>query len=205
MRVATTGLQLLRGDDEPAAGARPTSDDAALCRAFLDGDEAALGPLLQRHQALLFRVLRRYARSPDDARDLAQRTFLQAIDAVRRALPGRSGNGDFPFTAWLVRIAINLGKNHLRDTAHRPPAPLAVVETPDAGPGAQQALEAAQRIAAVRRAVLNLPERQRAVFALRIDAGLPFAEVARALDISEGNARAHFHQAVKRLKAEVTE
>ena len=54
-----------------------------------------------------------------------------------------------------------------------------------------------------RRAVLELPPRQREVFSLRIDGGLPFAEIARVLDITEGNAKAHFHYAVKRLKEEV--
>ena len=32
---------------------------------------------------------------------------------------------------------------------------------------------------------------------------LPFAEVAVMLGITEGNAKAHFHHAVKRLKEEV--
>ena len=51
--------------------------------------------------------------------------------------------------------------------------------------------------------MLCLPTRQREVFTLRIDAGLPFAEVAATLGITEGNAKAHFHHAVKRLKEEV--
>jgi RNA polymerase sigma-70 factor (ECF subfamily) len=51
--------------------------------------------------------------------------------------------------------------------------------------------------------VSALPKRQREVFTLRIDAGLPFAEIADALGISEGNAKSHFHYAVKRLRDEV--
>ena len=47
--------------------------------------------------------------------------------------------------------------------------------------------------------MLLLPRRQREVLTLRIDAGLPFAEVARTLGIQEGNARVHFHHAVRRL------
>jgi DNA-binding NarL/FixJ family response regulator len=38
---------------------------------------------------------------------------------------------------------------------------------------------------------------------LRIDGGLPFAEIATTLGISEGNAKSHFHYAVKRLRDEV--
>ena len=51
----------------------------------------------------------------------------------------------------------------------------------------------------MREAVLQLPRRQREVLTLRIDAGLPFAEVARTLGIDEGNARVHFHHAARRL------
>jgi RNA polymerase sigma-70 factor (ECF subfamily) len=85
---------------------------------------------------LLLKVLRRYARTPDETRDLVQRAFLQAFEAARRA-------------------------------------------------------------------VLSLPRRQREVFTLRIDGGLSFAEVAAALGITEGNAKTHFHHALKRLKEEV--
>ena len=60
-----------------------------------------------------------------------------------------------------------------------------------------------QNRALTRRAVLRLPRRQREVLTLRIDGGLPFAEVAGTLGISEGNAKTHFHYAVKRLKEEV--
>jgi RNA polymerase sigma-70 factor, ECF subfamily len=64
-------------------------------------------------------------------------------------------------------------------------------------------MERVENDALVRRAVLTLPRRQREVFTLRIDGGLPFAEIAITLGISEGNAKSHFHYAVKRLRDEV--
>lgn len=185
-------------------GADSTPTDGALCRAFLAGDGWAFGELMRRHQALLVKVLRRYARTPDETRDLAQRAFLQAFEAARRALPRLAREpGEVPFKAWLLRIAINLGKNHLRDTSRWVTVPEEAVTT-RAGEavGAHEQLERAEAEAAVRRAVLTLPPRQREVFTLRIDGGLPFAEVAQALGITEGNAKTHFHHAVKRLKEE---
>src|SRR5262249_26108957 len=70
---------------------------------------------------------------------------------------------------------------------------------------ADKALERAQIEAFTRDAVVDLPPRQREVFTLRIDGGLPFAEVAAALDITEANAKSHFHYAVKRLQQRVQE
>ncbi len=179
--------------------------DAALCRAFLEGDQAAFGELVRRHQDTVFRLVRRYASSPDDARDLSQRAFLQAFEAARRSLPRllRSA-GEFPFRAWLLRIAINLGKNDVRDNARWALAPVEAVERePHPGEAQPEAMERVENEALVRRAVLTLPRRQREVFTLRIDGGLPFAEIATTLGIGEGNAKSHFHYAVKRLRDEV--
>ncbi|MEW5738763.1 MAG: sigma-70 family RNA polymerase sigma factor [Myxococcota bacterium] len=196
MAASSTGLRLVHSSAGDVPG------DGALCRAFLAGDERAFGELVRRHQELLLRVLRRYASSPDETRDLVQRAFLQAFQAARRALPRLAKEGDVPFKPWLLRIAINLGKNHLRDTSRWTTVPVDAAEGRRAEGGAQEALERAEQEAAVRRAVLLLPRRQRDVFTLRIDGGLPFAEVAQALGITEGNAKTHFHHAVKRLKEE---
>lgn len=181
------------------------ASDGALCRAFLAGDSKAFGELVHRYQDLVFRLVRRYAAAPDEARDLTQRAFLQAFEAASRTLPRLiDTDGDVPFKAWLLRIAINLGKNQVRDGARWPRAPLEAVDSAvESGPGAHEVLERAEAEALTRRAVTALPKRQREVFTLRIDAGLPFAEIAAALGISEGNAKSHFHYAVKRLRDEV--
>jgi RNA polymerase sigma-70 factor (ECF subfamily) len=164
--------------------------DGQLCRAFLEGDSSAFGVLIARHQQAVYRLVRRYARSPDEAMDLAQRAFVHALEV--------------PFGPWLLRIAVNLGKNSVRDAARWPSVPVGEIEkTPRADVRADESLERAQAAALTRRAVLRLPRRQREVFALRIDAGLPFAVVAATLGITEGNAKAHFHHAVKRLQREV--
>jgi len=182
----------------------PASDEA-LCRQFLDGDAAAFGELVRRHQAPVFKVARRFTRSSEDAADLAQRAFLKAFEAARRALPRlERTSGSFNFRAWLMRIAINLSKNHARDTRRWRPSALAeVTGLSDATPDAQAALERAQARALTQQAVLSLPPRQREVFSLRVDAELPFADIAEARGITETNAKTHFHYAVKRLRETV--
>jgi RNA polymerase sigma-70 factor (ECF subfamily) len=180
--------------------------DAALCRDFLTGDSAAFGELVRRHQELVVRLLRRYTRTLDDALDLSQRAFLQAFEAARRALPRLMGsNGEVPFKAWLLRIAVNLAKNHARNAARWPTAPLEALDTDGRAQPSMPAeqLMRAQAEALTRQAVLQLPRRQREVLTLRVDGALSFAEVAQVLGITEGNAKTHFHYAVKRLREEV--
>ncbi len=192
---AGPGLRVLEGG-------RAGETDGGLLREFLDGDERAFEELWRRHHATVHSLARRYARSPEDARDLTQRAFLRAVGAARRAV--RQAGADFPFRPWLLRIAANLGKNHLRDEARWRRAP--VQEADQAADGAAPAdelLSRRDRERRVREAVLLLPRRQREVLTLRIDAGLSFAEVARTLGIAEGNARVHFHHAARRLAERV--
>jgi RNA polymerase sigma-70 factor (ECF subfamily) len=54
----------------------------------------------------------------------------------------------------------------------------------------------------MRGAVLRLPSRQREVLTLRVDAELPFAEIAAVLDVTENAAKVAFHHATRRLRAE---
>ena len=121
MTPATHSLTLVR--PEP-----PT--DTALCRAFLDGDTKAFGELVRRHQETVYRVVRRYASNTDEAFDLGQRAFLQAFAAARRTLPrlDQASGGEIPFRAWVLRIAINLAKNHARQDRRWKTAPLESVE-----------------------------------------------------------------------------
>lgn len=185
-------------------GGRTVEPDGSLLRDFLAGDEGAFEELWRRHHATVHALTRRYARSPEDARDLTQRAFLRAVSAARRAV--RRAGPDFPFRPWLVRIAANLGKNHLRDEARWRRAPVHDLDgLADGAAPADELLGRRDRERRVREAVLRLPRRQREVFTLRIDAGLPFAEVARTLGIEEGNARVHFHHAARRLAELVRE
>lgn len=183
--------------------ARPATD-AELCRDFLDGNTQAFGELVRRHQDLVLRLVRRYARNDDAALELAQRAYLQAFEAARRALPrisaAATAGGDVPFRSWLLRIAINLGKNQLRDARRWQKVSVELIDAEKRVDAAAHAsLEKQQREALTKGAVLQLPRRQREVFSLRIDAGLSFTEVAATLGITEGNAKSHFHYAVKRL------
>jgi RNA polymerase sigma-70 factor (ECF subfamily) len=57
----------------------------------------------------------------------------------------------------------------------------------------------------VRREVLRLPRRQREVLTLRVDAELPFAEIAETLGVTENAAKVSFHHATRRLRDALAE
>jgi RNA polymerase sigma-70 factor (ECF subfamily) len=211
LRVLPGGGASAVGGAGPGRGAatpaeRPGPSDGALLAAFLVGDDDAFGELVRRNEGLVLAIVRRYARSPEDARDLAQRTFLRAFEAARRAFR-RGSRGGVPFRRWLVRIAVNLAKNHLRDELRFPRASLDEALGPAAAatpPGGDQLLRD-ERARRVRREVLRLPRRQREVLTLRVDAELPFAEIAETLGVTENAAKVSFHHATRRLRDALAE
>lgn len=198
LRVVTGGASATAG---LGAGGRSSAADDRDLKAFLAGERAAFDALVVRHQPLVLSLVRRYTRTPEDARDLAQRTFLRAFEAVRRSHRWHL-HEDVPFRRWLVRVAVNLARNHLRDETRWTRAPLEALDADVATPpAAHEAAVRAEREARVRRAVLALPRRQREVLTLRIDAELPFAEIAAALGTTENSAKVSFHHALRRLQA----
>ncbi|MBI5546277.1 MAG: sigma-70 family RNA polymerase sigma factor [Deltaproteobacteria bacterium] len=168
--------------------------DWDLLTAHLAGDPAAFAGLVRRYERPVYRLALRYARDPDEAEELAQRTFLRVLDHATTLRPEQ------PFRAFLFKVAANLCKNHLRDRARL------VLGVPlEAAAPEGESLEDKERRVRLRTALASLPLRQRQVVSLRIDADLPFAQVAEALAITENNAKVTFHHAMKRLKAHFAE
>jgi RNA polymerase sigma-70 factor (ECF subfamily) len=171
----------------------PAADDAELLEAFRQGDARAFELLVRRYERQVLSIARRFARDQDDAEDLAQRAF---INASERAGGWRGGS----FKSWLFRIVVNLAKNHVRDNARFDRSEEAQQREESAPADAQERLEQNEQQKALRAAIAHLPTRQREVLLLRIDADLPFAEIAATLGITEVNAKVNFHHATQKLK-----
>jgi RNA polymerase sigma-70 factor (ECF subfamily) len=179
--------------------------DEALVQAHQRGDARAFGELVQRHHRLVHSLVRRYARTPDEAADLVQKSFLRAFAAAARVFPRMRLAEAGAFRAWLLRVTVNVAKNHARDARRWRLEPVeAIDQRASETPGAFERLQSEEHRRRLRSALGSLTRRQREVFILRIDGSLPFAEVARTLGITENNAKVHFHHAVRRLRAQLT-
>ncbi len=174
-------------------------DDEVLAQRLRDGDEAALGILFARYKDLVFRVVRRHVDRDADALDLTQRVFLSALEAHGAWLARLRGKA--PLKAYLLRIAVNAGKNFKRDRARWRLSPVDEAEgLADGQQDLAALLQAKSRQEQVLTAVEKLPSRQREVLLLRVDGDLPFKEISAALGITESNAKSNYHHAVKRLQ-----
>jgi RNA polymerase sigma-70 factor (ECF subfamily) len=180
----------------PASG--ESRSDAELIGAWQGGDEKAAAELVRRHATPLARFLGA-AGAGEDVEDLVQETFLRGFRRID------TFKGASSFRTWLMTIGSNLLKDSWRRRARRPVVSLEdrnLVDESRDPQGEAVAEDMAKRLGA---GVQGLPRMQRDVFLLRAQQGLEYEEIARALGTSAGAARVHYHHAVKRLKALLTD
>ncbi|MBK5298929.1 MAG: sigma-70 family RNA polymerase sigma factor [Vicinamibacteria bacterium] len=189
-------LTVVRPNDEPAAtpATLDGADDRALATRAAAGDRDAFDVLVIRHQRAVYQVCFRFVRDHAEASDAMQDAFLRAWRALPRF------KGDAAFATWLYRVAVNTCLSRL---AARRPAANPLADAASVGdPRQSQAASMLQReqAAAVRRAVDQLPGRQRATVILRVFHDLPHAEIATVLGSSVGSVKANFFHALRNLR-----
>lgn len=159
--------------------------------------------VITRHQTRVYGYLLRFTRNSQDAQDLFQETFLRAHRAYA-ALPA-----DADLQAWLMRIAINLTKNYLRDRQRR--AKVLVNEEKgydldgtlnftDTAGDTESTMISRETARALLATIETLPFHQRAALVQRQFAGLDYPTIAINLDCSQESARAHVYQALRKLR-----
>lgn len=175
-----------------APGAVP---DGRLVEQGREGDQRALGRLVDRHHGVVYRVALSVVSDPDLAADVAQDTFLKAFRALE------SFRGDASFRTWLLSIAYNEAKGALRSRARRSEAPLeAAGPVSWDGPDPEARALTAREAARARAFLEELPEKQRLSVALRIDEGLSFREIGELIHSSEGAARVNYFHGIRKLR-----
>ncbi len=155
------------------------------------GDTAAFGALVRTYQARLVRFAVRLTGDSDQAQDAVQEAFLR-LWRLRASYEPRGCLG-----AYLFRAVWSVCLDYAR--ASRPAEALDENAAADA-PGPEALAEAEILADAVRRAVLALPEAQRAVFILSEYEQLSYVEIAGVLDCPAGTVASRKHQATETLR-----
>lgn len=168
--------------------------DEELMRAFCNGNTDAFQCLFDRYRDKVYGfVLHVYAHEPARAEDFTQDVFLRAIRARQSFDPSRT------FSSWLYAIARNHCLNELRRSARETTRPVEEFAA-RAGHDAPGALDRQELGRAIRGAVADLPEDQRAVFVMHEIDGLSHRQIAAVMDLGEGNARTILHRAKAALQ-----
>jgi RNA polymerase sigma-70 factor (ECF subfamily) len=162
--------------------------------------------IVANHRLQIFRFLLASTRDVDLAETLTQECFLKAHRNWSHF------RGDSSAMTWLMRIAINLQKDHWRNrrmqfwrqaSTNKVDLDEASEWLPSGERSVEQKMLARERVAHVWRAVDGLSERQKTVFLLRFVEELELSEIAQSTGLSEGTVKAHLSRALARVRAEL--
>ncbi len=164
-----------------AAGARGESADLLDLRRCLGGDGEAYRAIVERHQAMVARLMWRFSRDPEAHEELVQEVFVAAYES----LPRFRATG--PFAHWLARIATRVGyaywKRQKRDRRTELVAP-EDLETVAAGEP-EESIDYARAAELLHRLLATLRPRDRLVLTLRYVEGRSVEETAALTGWSE--------------------
>jgi RNA polymerase sigma-70 factor (ECF subfamily) len=148
-------------------------------RVELAGDASATAErLFQEHSGWVYGYCLRLLRSPEEAEDALQTTYLNACRSLKQGTRPQAGS------AWLLRIAQNVCFGRLRATGRRGRVErvqdFTVLE--ETVPAPESSSEA---LIGLTDALCSIPPRQREAILLREWQGLSYAEVAARLELSQ--------------------
>jgi RNA polymerase sigma-70 factor (ECF subfamily) len=170
----------------------------------------ALNQFLASVELKAFKIAQAALRHEDDALDAVQDAMLQLARAY----------ADRPHEEWKP-LFYRILENRIRDMQRRrtvrgrviawlpfrgededeEPDPIA--QAPSTEPQPLKRLELDEAMAALERALGELPRRQQQAFMLRTLEGLDVAETATAMGCSEGSVKTHYFRAVQTLRAQL--
>ncbi|WP_265442485.1 RNA polymerase sigma factor [Flexivirga meconopsidis] len=172
----------------------PERPDVELARAARLGDEDAFEQIVDRHGPAMYRFARRLLLHDANAQDVVQDAFVSAW----KDLPSYAGRSSL--RTWLFRLTARRAADLQR---RRTPTPVDddVLSTllPAAAGSPQQAALDRELVTALRRALAELPWRQRAIWLLREIDGLSYRDIAEALAIPEDSVRGQLYRGRRAL------
>ena len=157
--------------------------------------ERAFTSIIKKYQEKLYWHLRRMVVDHDDANDVLQNVMIRVWNGLENF------REDSQLYTWLYRVATNECLTFLEQQKKRASVSLSDVES-----GLENKIKADQNFDGnklewkLQLGIQQLPEKQRIVFQLRYYDEMPYEEMSRVLETSEGALKASYHHAVKKIE-----
>jgi len=157
--------------------------------------EKAFTAIIKKYQEKLYWHLRRMVVEHEDANDVLQNVMIRVWNGLENF------REDSQLYTWLYRVATNECLTFLEQQKKRTAISLSNVES-----GLENKIKADQHFDGnklewkLQLAIQQLPEKQRIVFQLRYYDEMPYEEMSRVLETSEGALKASYHHAVKKIE-----
>jgi len=157
--------------------------------------ERGFTAIIKKYQEKLYWHIRRMVVEHEDANDILQNMFIKVWKGLENF------REDSQLYTWMYRIATNECLSFLEQQKKRKTVSLSNEET-----GLSNQLKAEKNFDSnkaewkLQLAMQQLPEKQKAVFNLRYYDEMPYEEMSRVLETSEGALKASYHHAVKKIE-----
>jgi len=173
------------------------NDDALLLYEFKEPatKERAFTAIVKKYQEKLYWHIRRMVINHEDANDVLQNVFIKAWRGLENF------REDSQLYTWLYRIATNESLTFLEQQKRKGALSFDEMES-----GLSNKIKADENFNAnqlewkLQLAIQQLPEKQRVVFNLRYFDEMPYEEMSKVLDTSEGALKASYHHAAKKIE-----
>ena len=181
-------------------------EDRQLIQSARSGDEKAFEKLLKKYRNLVYSVMVRMVRNPQEAEDLTQEAFIKAFGALQ------SFNEEYAFSTWLMKIASNncidfLRKKKLRTQSIDEPVKYKdeslQFELQDHEPTPERNMLNTERSRMINDAIEALPKRYREVIVLRHKEEKSYEEIAELLHLPLGTVKARIFRAREMLNKSI--
>ena len=174
-----------------------TIQDAELLIQFREPEtkEKAFTAIIKKYQEKLYWHVRRMVVVHDDANDVLQNVFIRVWNGLENF------REDSQLYTWLYRVATNECLSFLEQQKKKATLSLSDMES-----GLSNKIVADKHFDPnklewkLQVAIQQLPEKQRVVFNLRYYDEMPYEEMSRVLETSEGALKASYHHAVKKIE-----
>ena len=174
-----------------------TTTDTELLMEFRDPltKEKAFTAIIKKYQEKLYWHVRRMVVEHEDANDVLQNVFIRVWNGLENF------REDSQLYTWLYRIATNECLTFMEQQKKRSSLSLSEVES-----GLSNKIKADKDFDAnklewkLQLAIQQLPEKQRIVFSLRYYDEMPYEQMSKVLETSEGALKASYHHAVKKIE-----
>lgn len=171
--------------------------DAELLQQFRNPStkEKAFTAIIKKYQEKLYWHIRRMVVEHEDANDVLQNVFIRVWNGLENF------REDSQLYTWLYRIATNECLTFLEQKKRK-----ATVAMDDSESGLSNSIKADKHFDPnklewkLQLAMQQLPEKQRIVFNLRYYDEMPYEEMSKVLETSEGALKASYHHAVKKIE-----
>ncbi|MFI5164481.1 MAG: RNA polymerase sigma factor [Bacteroidia bacterium] len=190
----------------PASKNLNNLSDRDLVDRYVDGDEASLEKLIERHKAILFSFIIKRVRDKMLAEDIFQETFFKVIRSLKSGLY----NEEDKFLPWVMRISRNMIIDHYRRCGRV--RMISSVRTRDGEREdifnvihvgekiPMKHIEKRQAHRHIRKLIKKLPKEQRQVLVMREYFDMSFNEICRSYKMNLNTALGRMRYAIISLK-----